>query len=285
MKLLHTADWQIGMEASRCGAAAEQVRAARLKAARRLAEFAARERPDLAVLAGDTFENHGVAAVDVEAVASILGEFPCPVFVLPGNHDPDTPGSVWEHAAWRQRPNVTVLRQQQPLPAPGCILFPCPLRARWGQEAPTSWIPAGLSPGAIRIGVAHGALAGIPGANSDFPIPPDAPSRRRLDYLALGHYHSTRLYPDPNGRVTMAYSGTHEPTSFGEDDSGNVLFVEIEAPGAPARIQPLKTALLDWRQFRSTIDQPGLLAGLRRHLEDLASASRQIGRASCRERV
>lgn len=276
MKLLHTADWQIGMEASRCGAAAERVRAARLESARRLAALAARERPDLTVLAGDTFENHGVSGADVEAAAAILGDFPCPVFVLPGNHDPDTPGSAWEHPAWRQRPNVTLLRQAQPVSAPGCVLFPCPLRTRWGSDDPTSWIPAGRSADAIRIGVAHGTLATMPGAASDHPIAADAAVRRRLDYLALGHFHSTRIYPDAEGRPLMAYSGTHEPTAFGEDASGHALLVEIDAPGAAPRVQTLATALLDWRQLRATVEQPGGLAATRRQLEELASSSRLL---------
>ncbi len=276
MKLLHTADWQIGMEASRCGAAAERVRAARIESARLLAGLAARERADLALLAGDTFENHGVSRADVEAVASILGDFPCPVFVLPGNHDPDAPGSVWEHPSWRRHANVTLLRQSQPTAAPGCVLFPCPLRTRWGSADPTSWIPAGRASDAIRIGVAHGTLAGLPGAASDHPIAPDAAARRRLDYLALGHYHSTRIYRDAEGRSSMAYSGTHEPTAFGEDDSGNALLVEIDAPGAAPRIQGLKTALLDWRQLRLTADQPGRLAETRRQLEELAASTRLL---------
>lgn len=276
MKLLHTADWQIGMEASRCGAAAERVRAARIESARLLVQLAAREKVDFTVLAGDTFENHGVSGAEVEAVASILGDFPCPVFVLPGNHDPDAPGSVWEHPAWRRRANVTLLRQAQPAAAPGCVLFPCPLRTRWGSEDPTSWIPSGVSPDAIRIGVAHGTLAGMPGAASDHPIAPDAAARRRLDYLALGHYHSTRIYNSPEGRPFMAYSGTHEPTAFGEDDSGNALLVEIDAPAAAPRVQTIRTALLDWRQLRQTIEQPRQLAGIRSQIEELVSATRLL---------
>jgi DNA repair exonuclease SbcCD nuclease subunit len=273
MKFLHTADWQIGMEASRCGPAAGAVRTARLRSARQLAGVAGREKADFAVLAGDTFENHGVSRSDVEAVAAILGEFPCPVFVLPGNHDPAAPGSVWEHPAWRERPNVTLLLQPQPAPVPGGVLYPCPLRTRWSADDPTSWIPAGGAPGAIRVGLAHGALAGLPGAASDHPIAPDAAQRRRLDYLALGHYHSTRLYPTPEGRVTMAFSGTHEPTAFGEDASGNVLLVEIDAPAAPPRVQTLHTALLDWRKFQLTVDRTGLLAPLLQQLGELASPS------------
>jgi hypothetical protein len=39
----------------------------------------------------------------------------------------------------------------------------------------------------------------------------------------------------------MAYSGTHEPTKLGERDSGNVLLVEVQAPGAPPQLETIPT--------------------------------------------
>jgi DNA repair exonuclease SbcCD nuclease subunit len=264
------------MEAARCGSAAGRVRAARLESAQRVSEVARDTGVDVAVLAGDTFENHGVASVDVSAVVSILGSFPCPVFVLPGNHDPDTPGSVWEHGAWQEARNVTVLKKPEALSAGGCVLYPCPLRTRWGSQDPTAWIPAGEAAGSIRIGVAHGALSGTPGAAPDHPIAPDAAWKRRLDYLALGHYHSTRIYGDAQSGLRMAYSGTHETTSFGEDDSGNVLIVSIAEAGARPSVRSVRTGRLQWSQQRVEIDEAGQLRALRESLERLASPERLL---------
>jgi DNA repair exonuclease SbcCD nuclease subunit len=124
--------------------------------------------------------------------------------------------------------------------------------------------------------VAHGALAGTPGAASDHPIAPDAAWKRRLDYLALGHYHSTRIYGDAQSGLRMAYCGTHEATSFGEDDSGNVLIVSIAEPGASPSVQSVRTGRLQWSQQRVEIEQAGQLRALRENLERLASPERLL---------
>lgn len=269
VRFLHTADWQIGMRAARTAAAAAQVREARFETARRLAEIAAAERCDFALLAGDTFENSAVSLADIERVARILSSFPCPVFVLPGNHDPAGPGSVWERPAWHEAGNVTILDRRLPLEAGEAVLFPCPLASRWSGDDPTAWIPAGTHTDRIRIGVAHGTLDGVPAADRAHPIPADAAWQRRLDYLALGDWHSQRIYGDPERGHRMAYSGTPEPTAFGEDASGRALIVEIDAPRALPRLRPVETATLLWRQLEREILQPGDLAQVRRDMEAL----------------
>lgn len=269
VRFLHTADWQIGMRAARTAAAAPRVREARFDTARRLAGLAATERCDFVLLAGDTFENSAVSLADVERVAGILSSFPCPVFVLPGNHDPAGPGSVWERPAWCKAGNVTILDRPEPVEAGEAVLFPCPLTARWSGSDPTGWIPSGTHTDRIRVGVAHGALDSVPTADRAHPIPEDAAWLRRLDYLALGDWHSQRIYGDTERGHRMAYSGTPEPTAFGEDASGRALIVEIDAPRALPRLRPVETATLLWRQLEREILQPGDLAQVRRDMEAL----------------
>jgi len=216
------------------GAAGSRVRAARLESARTVIDLARRHDAAFVLLAGDTFEHNGVSRKLVEDVARILGEAGRPVYVLPGNHDPLETGSVWEHSSWEQWPHVRVLRQAEPVPAPGATLYPCPLRERWSGEDPTAWIPSGGE--GVRIGIAHGTVKGVPETGRSHPIALEQP----VDYMALGHWHSTAIY----GRA--AYSGTHEPTAFGERESGNALLVEIDGPGAPPRVRKLPTARLQW---------------------------------------
>ena len=115
--------------------------------------------------------------------------------------------------------------------------------------------------------MAHGTVEGIPQAEPDHPIPRDAAIRSGLDYLALGHWHSTAYYPAPDGAVRMAYSGTHETTSFGERDSGNVLVVDIPAPGAVPIITPVQTGHLKWKTIEKDILYPGDLASVRKEIE------------------
>ena len=266
MKFLHTADWQIGMRAAHVGAAGARVREERLDAARRVIETARRNAVEFILVAGDTFEDNGVDRVLVQTVADILAAFGGPVYVLPGNHDPFMPGSVWEHPAWRSSDRVQVLREERPVDAPGATLFPCPAREKRPGKDPTSWIPEGESRG-IRVGIAHGTVEGVYQEEPDYPIARDAAARAGLDYLALGHWHSTATYPAPNGVVRMAYSGTHETTKFGERDSGNALIVEVADVAAPPVLAPVRTGGLTWWVIEGSLREPGDLRRLRERVE------------------
>lgn len=240
MKFLHTADWQIGMKAAHAGDAGEVVRRERLEAARNLVTAATEHGVEFILVAGDTFEHNAVPRTDVQSVADILGAFPGPVYLIPGNHDPLESGSVWDYGAWEGHENLTVVRDAAPIVIPGGVLLPCPTRSRHSMADPTAWMPARQGE-ALRIGLAHGTLA-IPGFDDrTFPIPRDTARDRDLDYLALGHWHSTLIAED--GRT--AYSGTHETTAFVERDSGNALVVTVQAGSEPV-IEAVKTGGLRW---------------------------------------
>ena len=270
MKFLHTADWQIGMRAAHVGAAGVPVREARVEAARRVIETGREAGVEFVVVCGDTFEDNGVDRVLVQKIVDILAGFGGLVYVIPGNHDPFMPGSVWDHPAWRSSESVHVLREENPIDVPGGTLFPCPAQEPHSGKDPTLWIPGSASRG-IRVGVAHGTVEGMHQEEPDYPIPRDAAVRASLDYLAIGHWHSTAMYAAPDGALRMAYSGTHETTKFGERDSGNVLIVEIAEPGAAPIITQIRTGGLAWQVTEEEVRQPGDLANLREHLEALES--------------
>lgn len=279
MKFLHTADWQMGMKASHAGRAGERVREARLEAAGRVAALAREEKVDFLLLAGDTFEDNGVEGVLVQRTADILAGAGRPVFLLPGNHDPLEPGSVWEHPAWREDRGLYVLKEREPLELEEAVLFPCPLREKYGTADPTGWIRA-EGRDKPRIGLAHGSLLALPMADPVFPIPAGAAERAGLDYLALGHWHSVFLHPPSGGPVRAAYSGTHEATKFGEKASGNVLVVEIEGPGAEPVIRTLPTGILSWRTLEREIRDEAGLESLAAELEAWEGPERTLVRLS-----
>jgi DNA repair exonuclease SbcCD nuclease subunit len=74
----------------------------------------------------------------------------------------------------------------------------------------------------------HGALA-IPGRTDgdEVVITRDEIAATGLDYLALGHWHSTQR--DKAGATTFAYSGAPEPVAVSQDGAGNVLLVTLDA--------------------------------------------------------
>ncbi len=244
MRFLHTADWQIGMCAKHVGRSGERVRQERLRAAERVVAAARDGGAEFLLVAGDTFEHNGVDRASVQRVGDILARAELPVFLIPGNHDPLIPGSVWDHPVW-QTSNLRVLRAAEPVEAGPATLFPCPLKEAHGRRDPTAWIQPEAA-GRIRIGLAHGHVEGLPQAEPDHPIARDAARRAGLDYLALGHWHSYTGIADADGVARTVYSGTHETSKFGERDSGNALIVEIAGPGAPPTVRPVRTGALSW---------------------------------------
>ena len=268
MKFLHTADWQIGMKAVHVGTAAEKVREERLTAAKRVMTIANEQAVDFVLVAGDTFEDNGVDRLLVQKVADILAISQAPVFIISGNHDPLVPGSVWEHAAWKSKLHIQVLREAKPLAIPGGVLYPSPLFEKYSTRNPLKWIDARAEK-AISIGLAHGTLQGIGIDQADYPIAQQAAEETGLDYIALGHWHSYLPMPSSDGIIRLAYSGSHETTKFGERDSGNVLLVEIAARGAKPNITSIRTGGLQWEQWPYELRADGELASICTRIEQL----------------
>ena len=268
MRFLHTADFQIGMKADHVGTAADRVREQRLEAVRRLVDVAKENEANFILVAGDLFEDNGVDRTLVLKTVDILESFGRPVFIIPGNHDPLVPGSIWSHSAWKSATNIRVLGEEKPVEIASGLLYPCPIKDKFSTKDPTAWIPSENTT-TIRLGIAHGNVEGLPQADPDHRIARNASDRARLDYLALGHWHSTAMYNDTAGAVRMAYSGTPEPSGFGERDSGNVLLVEIDRPGSIPIVKPVHTGRYRWETMAKKIVSRGELETIREELEAL----------------
>ena len=268
MKFLHTADLQIGIKAAHVGSKSDHIREERLRSLKNIADIAQTHSVDFVLIAGDTFEDNGIDRALIQRVADILSSFAAPVYVIPGNHDPLVPSSVWEHPAWQSAKKVTILREKAPVEVLNGFLYPCPAKGKHSSTDPTAWINASETEG-IKIGIAHGTVEGIQQDEPDYPIPRDAAIRAGLDYLALGHWHSTATYQAPDGTVRMAYSGTHETTKFGERDSGNVLIVDIPSTGMPPTITPVHTGNLTWQTIEADIRESGDLQRIRSQIESM----------------
>lgn len=215
MKFLHTADWQMGMKAESLGnKAAERVRKARLDAAKRVIQVAKENEAEMILFAGDMFEDNAVDRSLVRKVGEILKSFGKPVFIIPGNHDPLVPGSVWEHSVWKESKNLQVIQTGEPIERENCILFPCPIQEKHSTKNPMAWINCPARKRKIRIAIAHGTVENIPEAK-ELPIPLDAPSRYGLDYVALGHWHSYQINEKkPSAKFSFAEGCNGKNCSF-----------------------------------------------------------------------
>ena len=271
VRFLHTADWQIGMKLTGFGAMGERIRGERLSAAERALRMAQENRTDFILITGDLFEDNSVDRALIQKVVDILKRAHCPVFIIPGNHDPLVPGSVWEDRSWQAAENVVVFRENAPYPLPGAVLYPCPLAEKQSAKDPTAWIHA-EDEERIAIGLAHGSVEGAPIGEWDHPIPRDAAARSGLDYLALGHWHSFAVFGAEGSAGRMAYPGTHEATSFGERDSGNVSLVEIDGRGAAPSVTPVRTGALSWVTVDERISRSDDLQSILSRIREMENA-------------
>lgn len=261
LKLLHTADWQIGRTYAGFPADdAVPMAEARFAAVERIAELAQREVVDLVVVAGDVFDSQTISERTIRRLFNALAGFAGPWLMIPGNHDAALTESVWTQA---RRLGVVPANVHLAL-TPGVVDYPplrlsvlcAPLTQRHTHSDLTDWFDRHESPeGWYRIGVAHGAVQGVlpEGIDSANPIAADRASRARLDYLALGDWHGTRRIDDRTW-----YAGTPEPDRFKANDSGQVLLIEITSPVSstpltspiptPVRVTPTPVAQFRWSQ-------------------------------------
>jgi predicted MPP superfamily phosphohydrolase len=64
---------------------------------------------DIVLLAGDTFENNQLSPAVLDQAAQALAEAGLPIVILPGNHDPALPDSVFIRGGFDRIPGVRIL--------------------------------------------------------------------------------------------------------------------------------------------------------------------------------
>lgn len=235
VRFLHTSDWQLGMTRHFLeGEAQARYSAARIDAIRSIGDVARREACEFVVVAGDVFESNMVAERTVRRALDALAGVPCPVYLLPGNHDPLDAASVYRSAVFRQAQpgNVVVLQEPGVLRVRDGVEL---VAAPWFTKRPLGDLVgdavAGLgADGTVRVVVGHGAVDALsPDADDPAVIRlarlEEALAAGTVHYVALGDRHS-RLPVGGTGRVR--YSGSPEVTAFVEDLPGDVLVVEFD---------------------------------------------------------
>jgi DNA repair exonuclease SbcCD nuclease subunit len=281
IRFLHAADLHLGLRVTRFEEnACKRISEARFEAIEQLRAKAIEHEVHFVLIAGDLFDDHSVSKTVSERAFTLFEgkSVPCPVYIIPGNHDPLTPGGVWDRNPWkRDQPTkrIQLLRDPVPVPVPGLpvVIFPCPLRSRNSIDDPTSWIvnhPKADGDPTIRIGLGHGSLNLLPNLPlDDHLIRRDAADHYRLDYLALGHWHKPLRHRSIDGAERTAYSGTHEPMRFPglgagastgwnsysldgdaelfqDEGRGTALLVTIDGPGSPPQIETVEVGRLRW---------------------------------------
>ena len=249
LKLLHTADWQIGKQFGQFEPDEAALLAdARFAAIERLAQLAAVQGVHMVLVAGDVFDAQGVADKTIHRLFHSMRGYGGPWIMIPGNHDAALSESVWTRAArlGAMPANVHACLRAEPLllEAVGAAVLPAPLTQRLTHADLTEWFAGATTPaGMYRIGLAHGSVQGIlaEGIDSTNPIAAGRAAQAGLDYLALGDWHGCRQVD-----ARTWYSGTPETDRFRANESGRALIVELAAPGAEPAVTPVVTGLYRW---------------------------------------
>jgi DNA repair exonuclease SbcCD nuclease subunit len=235
LKLVHTADWHLGMTFPAFGPDARlRLSRARLEVVDRIMGLAERHDAHAVLCAGDLFDDADPPRKWWEGLADKLrarrwtGR---PLFLLPGNHDPLTANGVYSkgHPFRAALPSWVHVVDRDDFAfelADGAMLYAAPCRSRSeSRDLAMSLLPP-RAPGdqRIRIGMVHGQTFDLPGCQMNFPIGRGVAESKGLDYLAIGDTHGFRDVT-PDGHAPTVYPGAPEPTHFGEKKPGHAAVV------------------------------------------------------------
>jgi DNA repair exonuclease SbcCD nuclease subunit len=182
---------------------------------------------DVVLLAGDTFENNQLSTGVLDRAGELVAGAGMPIVILPGNHDPALPDSVFVRGGFVQLPNVRILgvTEEEVVPFPAFDL------EIWGHAHRDYFdMPPlrGPRPRSTRwqIAMAHGHYE--PPETRANPLRPswifgdEEIEATAADYLALGHWD--RPAQVGNGVVPAYYSGSPE-------FAGTVNLIRLNANG------------------------------------------------------
>ncbi|HJP87675.1 MAG TPA: DNA repair exonuclease [Candidatus Limnocylindrales bacterium] len=241
LRLLHTADVHLGARHTDLGDRAATQRERQFAAFVATVDLALAEKVDLVLIAGDLFDSNVQPRRSVERAAAQLKRLVdarIRIVIAPGTHDLYDRASIYrayDLAAMSGAVGsdlVTVLdpdHREVHLKALDLIVHGRCWATKRAPESPLSGVDvADDDRAAWHIGLLHASIA-IEGKTDgdEVVITTDEIAASHLDYLALGHWHSTSK--GKAGGVTYAYAGAPEPVALDQDRAGNVLLVQLDA--------------------------------------------------------
>ena len=241
LRIVHTADVHLGARHADMGDHAAAQRERQFAAFKTTIDLALEERVDLFLIAGDLFDSNTQPRRSAERVAAELARLVAAkvrTVMIPGTHDVYDRSSIYRaydlEALAGSDPDddfVTVLTPARPwvhLAACDVVVFGPVFATKKAPKSPLQGLDTSVVPEATyRVGMVHGAVA-IPGKTDgdDVVITTQEIAASGLDYLALGHWHSSQQARA--GGVTYAYAGAPEAVAIDQDRAGKALLVELD---------------------------------------------------------
>jgi len=276
-KILHTADWHLGMGFPVLGRRGDtRLANARYETVDRILGAAEAHGVDAVLCAGDVFHEASPAEDVWQKLVDQLRKRQWSdraLVLLPGMHDPLVQGSPYSpgHPFQRDLPNWVHVVNQEAYElelSDRATLHAVPCCAPASEQDPTELLPGREADKGIRIGLVHGRAEGLGGYETNHPVSCEAAERLGFDYIALGDSHD-HLVLNPDSSAPMVYAGTPEFTTFQERDAGTVSVVMFVRAGRKPQIQQERVSRWIWRE-----EECRSLEDLRRlcHSPDLAKS-------------
>lgn len=282
VRILHTADNHVGLPFKQYPAdVRDKLVEERFAALGRLVETANERQADFFVVAGDLFDSTRATVQEIQKTAGILRGFAGEaVIVVPGNHDhhagPET--EVWkrfrrevEGAANIDLLNTPTVKSYD-VAGQRVHFFPCPCPSKTGRDSTICWVAdaAREHPDGLRIGIAHGNVAGLglDAADQYFNMEPAALESSGVATWLLGHIHVP--FPTAESGMQSPYfmAGTHTPDSLRCRHAGSAWWIECDGDRVTRyeRLSPgrLRFARIE-QEVCSADDVATVLAECRRH--------------------
>ena len=241
LRLLHTADVHLGARHADLGDRAATQRERQFAAFVATIDLALAEKVDLVLIAGDLFDSNVQPRRSVERAAAQLNrlvEARIRTVIAPGTHDLFDRASIYrayDLAALSGAVGsdlVTVLDPDHPeahLKALDMIVHGRCFATKRAPYSPLKDLDLSKDDRAAwHVGLLHASIA-IEGKTDrdEVVITAGEIAASHLDYLALGHWHSTSK--GKAGKTAYAYAGAPEPIALDQDRAGNVLLVSLDA--------------------------------------------------------
>lgn len=187
------------------------------------------ENVDMLLLCGDLYEHGYVRKSTFHFIYEQLRKIPdLPVIIIPGNHDPLSPDSLYTSCAWPE--NVHILKSRIDFyehkstgTRVSCVM---PQTSHISEASVSRTAPILSTRGEINILVHHGTLDMAFSTDAYQPVSSAELDVSGFDYCALGHYHSVIRGAGRAGRIFNA--GSPEPLGFDEEGEHGVFLVTIE---------------------------------------------------------
>ena len=250
LRLLHTADVHLGARHADLGEAAAAQRERQFAAFQATVELALDEKVDLFLIAGDLFDSNTQPRRSVERVAAQLKRLALAsirTVILPGTHDAYDRASIYRAhdltalaGVTPQSELIVVLTPDRPdadFQVLDAIVHGRLFATKRAPHSPLAGFRVSDAPARTwRIGLIHGSLH-IPDRtdHDDVVFTSEEVAASGLDYLALGHWHSSQQ--GRAGKVTYAYAGAPEPVALDQDRAGKVLLVTLDMVDGKRKVE------------------------------------------------